>query len=64
MTLCIDIYIVFGYIVKYCSKAEKKIELYEALTRNLFLRVFYCVSFVSFVSRFMNKLISERDWTI
>ncbi len=52
----------FGYIIKYCSKAEKKIDLYEALICNLLFRISYCTPFVSFVSRFINKLVSERDW--
>ena len=53
----------FGYIAKYCNKAEKKTELYEALVRNLLLRIFHCTLFVSFVLHLMNKLVSERDWT-
>ncbi len=58
-----DIYAMFGYIAKYCNKAEKKTELYEALTCNLFLRIFHCAPFISFVLCLMNKLVSERDWT-
>src|SRR6266566_7059409 len=52
------------YIAKYCSKAEKKTELYEVLTRNLFFCISHCAPFISFVSRFMNKLVSERDWIV
>ncbi len=54
----------FKYIAKYCSKAEKKIELYEVLVCNLFLYIFYCMSFMSFVLHFINKLIDEWDWIV
>ncbi len=59
-----DIYIVLGYIAKYYSKTEKKTELYETLMRNLFLCIFHRTLFISFVSRLINKLVSERDWTV
>ncbi len=63
MAPCTDIHVVFGYIAKYCSKAEKKIEPYEVLARNLFPHIFYRTPFISFVSHLINKLVSERDWT-
>ena len=56
-----DIHVVLGYIAKYCSKVEKKTELYEALARNLLPRISYRAPFVSFVSYLINKLVSERD---
>ena len=63
MAPCTDIHIVLGYIVKYCSKAEKKTEPYEALAHNLFPYISHCALFVSFVSHLINKLVSEQDWT-
>ena len=54
----------FGYIAKYCNKAEKKTELYEALIRNLLSYISHHTLFVSFVSYLINKLVSKRDWTI
>jgi len=53
----------FGYIAKYCSKAKKKIELYETLTRNLLLYISHRMPFISFVSYLINKLVSKQDWT-
>ncbi len=63
MALYTDIHIMFKYIAKYYNKAEKKTKLYEALIRNLLLRIFHCILFVSFVLHLINKLVSERDWT-
>lgn len=60
---CTDLHAVLGYIAKYCSKAETKTEPYEALARTLLPRVSQRAPLLSFVSRLMNKLISERDWT-
>jgi hypothetical protein len=54
---------VLRYIAKYCSKAETKSLSYQELAKEVLPRVTSQQPIVSLVSKFMNQLIAERDWT-
>ncbi len=52
-----------NYIAKYCSKGEAKSKSYQELAREFLPRIANRNPIVSFTSKLMNKLISERDWS-
>ena len=60
---CTSLQAVINYAGKYCSKAEKKTESYSQLAAAVLPKVSHSNSMVSFVSKFMNKLIAERDYS-
>jgi ATP-dependent DNA helicase PIF1 len=61
---CISIDAVLNYVAKYCSKAETKSKSYQELASELLPRISNRDPLVSFASKLMNKLISERDWSV
>ena len=54
---------VINYVAKYYSKAEIKIKSFQALTYVILLYVAERNPLLSFVSKFMNKLITEWDYS-
>lgn len=54
---------VLDYVGKYCSKGEKQTESYQDLATGILPKVSHRQPLISFVSRLMNKLVSERDWS-
>lgn len=58
---CTSIDAVLNYVAKYCSKGETKSKSYQELARELLPRISNRNPVVSFTSKLMNKLISERD---
>ncbi|KAJ3459135.1 hypothetical protein MRS44_015208 [Fusarium solani] len=53
---------VINYVVKYVGKAEKKSESYKDIAKAILPRVNSNRGIVGFVAKFMNILITERDW--
>ncbi|EED14664.1 conserved hypothetical protein [Talaromyces stipitatus ATCC 10500] len=51
------------YIAKYATKAEKKTESYSDLMKSFLPRLNEKNPFLSAVSKMMNHLIGERDWS-
>lgn len=62
---CTDQRAVLGYIAKYCTKSETSSQSYKDLLKALFDTVSSSSEnpLLSLVSKIMNKLISERDWS-
>uniref|UniRef100_A0A4E9ER58 ATP-dependent DNA helicase n=1 Tax=Gibberella zeae TaxID=5518 RepID=A0A4E9ER58_GIBZA len=60
---CTSVHAVLNYIAKYCSKAEKKTESFNDIAKSILPRVNASRSVVSFVAKFMNRLLTERDWS-
>src|SRR5205814_9526425 len=54
---------VINYIAKYCSKAEKKSEMYSDLLHQILPRLNERTPLFSLASKLMNKFIGERDWS-
>lgn len=54
---------VIGYISKYVSKAEKASVSYTELQTQVIPHINSQAPLLSFVSRMLNKLIGERDWS-
>ncbi len=63
ITPCTYIYAVLNYMSNYCSKGETQIESYRHLARSFLPMVSDHQPMISFVSRLMNKLVSEQDWS-
>jgi hypothetical protein len=60
---CTSLQAVINYAGKYCTKAEKKTESYSQLAATVLPKVSHSNPMVSFASKFMNKLIAERDYS-
>ena len=62
--LAISVAVIINYIGKYCSKEEKKLAFYKELLKivTLYANELHAFSFI--VAKFINKLISERDWLV
>ena len=60
--LAISIAVIVNYINKYCSKEEKKSASYKELFKTVTLYINKLYAFSSIVAKFINKLISKRDW--
>jgi ATP-dependent DNA helicase PIF1 len=60
---CTSLQAVINYAGKYCSKSEKKTESYSKLADAVLPKVSHTNPMASFVSKFMNKLIAERDYS-
>jgi O-antigen/teichoic acid export membrane protein len=54
---------VLNYIAKYISKEEKKSVLYKQISRYIILYINCQALLLSFVSKMLNKLVGERDWS-
>jgi ATP-dependent DNA helicase PIF1 len=57
-----SILVIVNYIGKYCSKEEKKLTSYQELLQLVQSHANSLYAFSSVVARFINKLITERDW--
>jgi ATP-dependent DNA helicase PIF1 len=53
---------VLSYVGKYVSKPEKSLTSYTELQAQVLLYINNRTPLLSFVSKMLNKLISERDW--
>ena len=60
---CTSLKAVINYAAKYYSKAEKKSQSYIDLARLTLPGVSHRQPLISFASKIMNKLISERDYS-
>lgn len=58
---CIDQKAVLYYVFKYCTKAETKTIKLEDIMKDLLPYVFSKSSMCLLVTKFINKLIGERD---
>jgi len=54
---------VLNYIAKYVSKEEKKSVLYKQISRQIIPYINCRTLLLSFVSKMLNKLVGERDWS-
>lgn len=54
---------VLNYIGKHCTNAEQSSEMYKGAIDHLLPQVEICKPLLSLVTRTMNKLIGERDWS-
>jgi hypothetical protein len=52
-----------NYIAKCCTKEEKKTVTYADLVKEVLPRLNCAKPLLSLVSKTMNKLIGERDWS-
>ena len=53
-----------NYISKYCSKEEKKSASYKELLNTVTLYINKLYAFSSIITKFINKLISKRNWLV
>ena len=58
-----DVHAVLSYIAKYVSKPEKKSVSYAELQAQILPYTSDRAPLLSFTSKMLNKLISERDWS-
>ena len=58
-----DLYTMLSYIGKYISKPEKSSASYAELQAQILLCINDRAPLLSFVSKMLNKLIGERDWS-
>ncbi|KAF4946590.1 hypothetical protein FSARC_14163 [Fusarium sarcochroum] len=58
-----SVHAVINYIAKYRSKSEKKTERFNQIAKAILPRVNSSRGLASFVAKFMNGLLSERDWS-
>jgi hypothetical protein len=63
-SLATSVAVIVNYISKYYSKEEKKSASYKELLKTVTLYTNELYAFSSIVTKFMNKLISERDWLV
>jgi ATP-dependent DNA helicase PIF1 len=54
---------VLNYIAKYVSKEEKKSVSYKQISRQIIPYINCRALLLSFVSKILNKLVGERDWS-
>ena len=54
---------VINYAAKYCSKSEAQTSTYAQIAQNILPHISDNNPMVSFVSKMMNKLIGERDYS-
>ena len=59
-----SIAIIVNYISKYYSKEEKKSASYKELLRIVTPYANKLYAFSSIIAKFINKLISKRDWLV
>lgn len=52
-----------NYVVKYVGKAEKKTETFKQVAVQALNKVNVSRGMRSFVEKFMNMLVAERDWS-
>ncbi|KAI8409290.1 hypothetical protein FOFC_09126, partial [Fusarium oxysporum] len=60
---CTSLQAVINYAAKYCSKMEKRTDSYASLGRQILPNVSHQNPLLSFASRLMNKLLTERDFS-
>lgn len=63
ISLCADATAVKNYMAKYCGKAETQSMSFLDLSRKVMGNVNQRAPLLSFVSKFLNKLLGERDWS-
>jgi ATP-dependent DNA helicase PIF1 len=63
ITPCTSAQAAINYIAKYCSKAETKSKSYSDLVREVLPSVSSRNPVSSLVSKLLNKLVAERDWS-
>ena len=63
ITPCTGSKALLDYIAKYASKAEKKTESYKDMMKNLLPTLNNRHPLLSVVTKMMNRLIGERDWS-
>jgi ATP-dependent DNA helicase PIF1 len=63
VTPCTTTQAVINYVAKYATKAEKKTNSYADILHELLPRVAINRPLLSLVSKLMNKLVGERDWS-
>jgi ATP-dependent DNA helicase PIF1 len=54
---------VVNYVVKYVGKAEKKTESFKQVAVQAMNKINSNRAITTFVAKFMNRLIAERDWS-
>ena len=54
---------VINYAAKYCSKSETQTSTYAQIVQSILPHISDNNSMVSFVSKLMNKVIGERDYS-
>ena len=54
--------IIINYIGKYCSKEKKKSASYKEFLKIITPHANKLHAFSSIIAKFINKLISKRDW--
>ena len=59
-----SLWAVLAYIAKYVSKPETKSKSYEDLQGMILPYTNERAPLLSFVSKMLNKLIGERDWSV
>ncbi|KAI8400728.1 hypothetical protein FOFC_19576 [Fusarium oxysporum] len=60
---CTSLQAVINYAAKYCSKMEKRTDSYASMGRQILPYVSHQNPLLSFASRLMNKLLTERDFS-
>ena len=63
VTPCTGSQAVLNYIGKYCTKEEKKTTAYVDLVKSILPHLNTTSPMLSLVSKMMNKLVGERDWS-
>ncbi|KAH7038972.1 hypothetical protein B0J12DRAFT_606491, partial [Macrophomina phaseolina] len=63
VTPCTGSQAVLNYIAKYCSTAETKSVSYKQIIQSVLPNISSTRPLLSLVSRVMNKLLGERDWS-
>jgi ATP-dependent DNA helicase PIF1 len=60
---CPDMHGVKNYMAKYCGKPEEKSASFLDLSRQILDNLHEKAPLLSFVSKFLNKLLAEMDWS-
>ncbi|KAH6640312.1 hypothetical protein F5144DRAFT_484970 [Chaetomium tenue] len=60
---CTSVEAVINYAAKYCSKSETQTSTYAQITQSILPHISDNNPMISFVSKMMNKLIGERDYS-
>lgn len=63
VTPCTNTQAILNYIGKYASKEEKKTTTYTELVASILPHINANSPMLSLVSKMMNKLVGERDWS-
>ena len=56
--------VIVNYIGKYCSKKKKKLTFYKELLKTVTPHANKLHTFSFIIAKFINKLISKRDWLV